>query len=542
MDWFTKRTLGDTLDIAAERYGDRPALSFQNQCWTYTDLNHEADLVAKGLLGLGIKNQENIAVWMTNRPEWIFLMYGIAKIGACIVPLNTRYRTDDVSYAVKQSKSTVIISLDKSGPINYQNMLAETLGNVKVDEKNNIHTDKYPDLKKIIILGKNEIKGSLSWQEMIQAGNNLKNTSLQMAKKNVDPDQRMMICYTSGTTGAPKGVVHSHIPIRNTYERSQSMGLTCNDVHMNYLPLFHIYAYSEITMMCILTGAKQVLMETFNGKDALTLAEKEKATILHGFEAHWLDLLNAQKEGDFNLSLRMGTLPSGVESTIPIAEAVQETFCPTISGFGMSETWAFVSISNLSHSQEQRVHTSGYPMNDYQFKIVDNESFEEKGNNEPGELWIKGYATMKEYWNKPEETAKTIDQDGWIHSGDMALRRDDGMIVFMGRYKDMLKVGGENVSPAEIETYLRAMDEILDAAVVALPDERLSEVPVAFIILNQNKEIKETDVISRMKGKIASFKIPKYIVFVDNFPMTSSGKVRKVELRQLAIKIFKKGK
>ena len=183
----------------------------------------------------------------------------------------------------------------------------------------------------------------------------------------------MMIAYTSGTTGTPKGVVHSHIPIRNTLERAQALGLTCHDIHMNYLPLFHIYAYSEISMMCVLTGAAQVLTETFDPDLILDIAEKEKATILHGFEAHWLIFCLARKKAK-NLNIRLGTLPSGVESTIPIAERVQDVFCPTVSGFGMSETWAFVSISNLSHSREQRVHSSGYPMNDYEFKVVDFET------------------------------------------------------------------------------------------------------------------------------------------------------------------------
>ena len=535
MNWYRKRTLGNILQEAADKFGDRDALIFNGNRWTYKDFNYEVDRIAKSLLAIGVKNGEHVAIWMTNRPEWLFLMFGIARIGACIVPLNTRYRTDDLAYTVAQSESSTLIALAQSGPINYQEMLADTIQDVSITAKNQLSIPTYPKLKRLVIHGAASLKGALDWEGFLTKGDAVSNQELRKRIKEVNPDSKMMIAYTSGTTGTPKGVVHSHIPIRNTMERAQTLGLTCHDIHMNYLPLFHIYAYSEISMMCVLTGATQVLTETFDPCAVLDLAEKEKATILHGFEAHWLDLINEQENRKRNLTVRLGTLPSGVESTIPIANKVQDVFCPTVSGFGMSETWAFVSISNLSHTREQRVYSSGYPMNDYEFKIVDFETKKEKPKGEPGELWIRGYATMDSYWNKPDASRETKDMEGWIHSGDMARIREDDMLVFMGRYKDMLKVGGENVSPAEVEAYLRGMKEILDAAVVSYPDQRLAEVPVAFIILKKNQKISEAELTARMKGKIASFKIPHYFLFVDVFPMTPSGKIRKVELREEAI-------
>jgi fatty-acyl-CoA synthase len=256
--------------------------------------------------------------------------------------------------------------------------------------------------------------------------------------------------------------------------------------------------------------------------------------VLHGFEAHWLDLLEAQTRRARTLAVRLGTLPSGVESTIPIAERVQDVFCPTVSGFGMSETWAFVSCSHPTHTREQRVQTSGYPMNDYEFRVVDPGTGRDQPINVAGELLVRGYAVMNGYWDKPEATREALDADGWLHSGDMARIREDGHVVFMGRYKDMLKVGGENVSPAEVEAYLRGMPEVRDAAVVACTDSRLVEVPVAFVILEQDRQVAGDALVARMKGKLASYKIPRHVIFVDAFPMTSSGKVRKVELRAQA--------
>lgn len=531
MEWFQKRTLGSILDTAAARYGEREALVFEQQRWTYSEFNAATNEVAKALIAAGIEPGERVALWMTNRPEWLFLMFAIARVGGCIVPLNTRYRTDDVAYAVSQSRSATLISLAQSGPVNYQQMLADSMPERQLDNNGLLHTSAYPELKRLIVLGQHNINEAIDYKDFIAAGNEISDATLTARAAAVDPDGMMMICYTSGTTGHPKGVMHSHIPIRNTMERAQLMGLNCNDIHMNYLPLFHIYAFSEISMMCVLTGAKQILMDVFDAGRALELAEQEQATLLHGFEAHWLDLLNAQEHTPKKLNIRLGTLPSGVESTIPIAEKVQDVFCPTVTGFGMSESWAFISISNPALSREQRVNSSGYAMNDYEFRIIDVDSGDDLPPGEPGELWVRGYAVMLGYWDKPEATAETIDADGWLHTGDMAQIRDDGMLVFMGRYKDMLKVGGENVSPAEIEAYLRDMDHIVDAAVVACPDERLAEVPVAYVICSDTAEFNEETLLARMKGRLASFKIPRHIFFVEAFPMTSSGKVRKVELR-----------
>ena len=519
-DWYRKRTLGAILDDAARRWGGREALVFDDRRWTYAGFNAEVNRVAKGLIALGVAPGERVALWMTNRPEWLFLMFAIARAGACIVPLNTRYRTDDVAYAVTQSRSGTLVTIDRSGPVDYQGMLMQSIGSC-------------PDLRRVVVLGEARIAHATRWEELVAGGAAVTDADLAARAKAADPDGLMMILYTSGTTSHPKGVMHSHRPIRNTAERAQIFGYTADDVHMSYLPLFHIYGFSEIAMTCVLTGGRQVLMDAFDADRVLDLAERERATVLHGFEAHWLDLLNAHARKPRALSVRLGTLPSGVESTIPIAERVQDVFCPTVSGFGMSEAWAFVTCSHPSHTREQRTHTSGYPMHDYEFRVVDPDTGREQPVNVPGELLLRGYAVMDGYWDKPEATREALDADGWLHTGDMARIRDDGHVVFMGRYKDMLKVGGENVSPAEVEAYLRGMPEVLDAAVVACPDPRLVEVPAAFVILEPGVQADGDALVARMKGKVASYKIPRHVIFVDAFPMTSSGKIRKVELRAI---------
>ncbi len=534
MEWYPKRTLSSLLEVAARRWGEREALVFGAERYSYAQVQAHTDHLAKALIALGVQPTERVALWMTNRPEWMFLMFALAKVGACIVPLNTRYRSDDLAYTVTQSQSATLISIARSGPVDYQAMLAKTMPTIQRGANGELSIATYPALRRLVILGTLELDAATAWQEFIAAGETVSDATLAQRAQAVNPDALMMICYTSGTTGHPKGVMHTHRPIRSTHERGQLLGYTCHDIHMNYLPMFHIYAYSEVAMMSVLFGCKQILMDVFDAERALALAEKEHATVLHGFEAHWMDLLAAQAAAPRKLRARIGTLPSGVESTIPIAERVQDVFCPTVSGFGMSECWAFVSCSNPLHTREQRVHASGYPMNDYEFRVIDVETGKDQPPDVPGELLIRGYAVMVGYWDKPDATAAAIDADGWLHSGDMALIRADGHLVFMGRYKDMLKVGGENVSPAEVETYLRGMAEIEDAAVVAYPDSRLAEVPVAFVIRSSGRSVTSADILARMRGRIAGFKIPRHILFVDAFPMTSSGKIRKVELRAQA--------
>jgi len=537
-EWYPKRTMGPLLDEAAAKWGDRVAVSYKGESWTFADWQRETDRLAKGLMAYGVEPGERVAVWMVNRPEWLFIMFAIAKVGACIVPLNTRYRTDDVAYTLAQSRSSLLISVDKSGPVDYRAMLADTMPDIEKGTDSALELGTFPELRRVVFLGDERLPNTTTWDDMLAAGAAISDDDLQARADAVDPDSLLMIGYTSGTTGHPKGVMQGHIVIRNVHERTQLLGMSFEDVHLNYLPMFHLYGYSELAMISVISGAKQVLMDAFDADEALDTAEREGVTIMHGFEAHWLDLLTAQEKRPRSLKLRFGTLPSGVDSTIPIADKVQDVFGPTISGYGMTEAWAFITVTNLGHSREQRVNASGYPMNDYEFRIIDPETGKDQPTGVSGEILIRGYAVMKGYWDKPEETAAAIDADGWLHSGDMGLFREDGHMVFQGRYKDMLKVGGENVSPAEMEAYLRDMPEILDAAIVSYPDPRLTEVPVAFVLASGDGAVVPDDIIGRCKGRVASFKIPRHVIELPEFPMTPSGKVRKIELRAKALEML----
>lgn len=535
-EWFEKRTLGRLPADAAARWASAEALVFKDQRWTWNEFSAEVDCAAKALIVIGVAPGEKVALWMNNKPEWLFLMYAVAKIGAVLVPLNTRYRTEDIDYVLKQSNTGTIISDDRSGPVDYLGMLRDVLPDTAGGNPLAHQLEGLPDLHRIVFVGDDKLTSTLTWTEAIARSGEVSDTVLEARAAAVDPDGLLMIAYTSGTTGSPKGVMHSHINIRNCMERAAIMGLTFTDTEINYLPMFHLYGLCEVAMLCIVSGAKQILMDVFDAREALRIIETEEVTIAHGFDTHWKDLLDAQAELPRDVSsLRLGTLPSGTDATIPIAERVQDVFCPTLSGFGMTEIWAFISVSFPTETREQRIYSSGCPMNGVEYRVGDPETNEPLPPEAPGHLMVKGYTVMQGYYEKPEATAASFTEDGWFLTGDMAKLREDGRYVFLGRYKDMLKVGGENVSPAEIEARLMSLDGVGAVAIVGYPDPRLHEVAVAYIVRSTNSQITEEDVLSELRGQIASFKIPKYVLFVDEFPMTPSGKVQKVKLRASAL-------
>ncbi|MEL7155796.1 MAG: class I adenylate-forming enzyme family protein [Actinomycetota bacterium] len=530
---FDHLRLGDLPIRAAAHWGDRPAVIWNDTVETHAAFAATVDRVAKALLALGVRSGDHVGLWMTNRPEWLHLMYAIPRIGACLVPLNTRYRADDMAFTVVDAQASTLICLDRSGPVDYAELLAQSRAEIEAAGH----------LRNIVMLG-GPLPGDgaasvTDWDDFLAAGAAVDDQTLAAAVEAVSPDQLMMLAYTSGTTGNPKGVMHDHRPVRNMRERAMLLGHQRTDVHLNYLPLFHIYAVSEIAVMASLTGSAQVLFDVFDPEAALDAVERHGATVLHGFDSHWNDLLAAQAARERDVStLRIGSLPAGMASTVPIARQVQEVFCPTISGFGMSECWAFICCSHPSHSLEQRIEASGYPMDGVEVAARNPDTGADLPAGEPGQLFIRYYTVTAGYWANPEATAATIDADGWLDTGDMALLRLDGHVVFLGRYKDMLKVGGENMSPAEVEGYLLERRGVAEAAVVAFPDQRLSEVPVAYVVRSKDADeelVTETDLIESLRGRIAGYKIPRAVIFVDEMPMTPSGKIRKVELRARAL-------
>lgn len=522
---YEPKRLGDLPRRAARLWGTREALVFGQQRWTHQEFSDEVDAVAKALIAIGVQPGDKVGIWMTNRPEWLFLMYAIPSVGAVTVPLNTRYRSEDVQYTVDQSDTSTLIFNDRSGPVDYTEMVTAVL-------------DQLPKVERLVVVGDDRPDIATGWDDFIAAGAGISDERLEASRENVDAADPMIIIYTSGTTSSPKGAVHNHSVIRNVLERAQMHGVSANDVHAGYLPLFHAFGYTEVALYTVLTGSKTILFETFDGGKVLDIAEDEGITLLHGFDTHWGDFLRANRTRQRNLSIRFGTLAAGQESTTPVARRVQEELCPTASGWGMSEVWTACVVSHMANTVEQRTEASGIPMQDVELRVIDPETGQDCEVGHPGELLCRSYTTMLGYYNKPEATAETIDADIWLHSGDLARLRPDGHLVFMGRLKDMLKVGGENVAPAEMEGRLRELEGVDDVAIVGLPDERLGEVPVAYVLAEAGASLDPDALLDHLKGKVASFKMPRHLRIVAELPMTPTGKIRKVELRDQAVADF----
>ncbi|MEC9346352.1 MAG: AMP-binding protein [Pseudomonadota bacterium] len=527
-EWYAKQRVGDLPAKAAARWPDRLALVDGARRYSWTEFAAGVDRVARGLIALGVKPGEHVAVWMTNCAEFLFATYAVARVGAVFVPLNTRYRDADAAFALGQSDSVVLLGMDRSGPVDYAAMIATMMpGGRPVSD--------LPRLRRVAMLG-DPVEGAITWQAMLDAGEAIADDHLAARAAAVDPDRPWIIVYTSGTTGSPKGALHGHICIRNVAERCLVLGHVFTDVHMSYLPLFHLYGLSEVALAACVSGAAQVLQDTFDAEAALRLIAAEKATVIHGFDTHFADLMAAKaRTGADTSSLRLGTFPSGGDNAVPVARRAQTELCPTVSGFGMTETWAFITISRLRDSEEQRCGASGLPLADIDVEVVDPETGETCPPEVPGEIRVTSYMNTMGYYNRPDATAATFDERGRLKTGDTALVRADGHLRFLGRYKDMLKVGGENVSPAEVEAWIMRLEGVDQVAVVGMPDPRLAEVAAAFIVRTPGSTLTAADVDAHCRGRIASFKIPRRVDFVDSLPMTPSGKVQKFVLRQLLV-------
>ena len=528
-DWHDKQTIGLLPERAARRWGAREALAFQGKRWTFAELHAGVDAAAKGLLRLGIAPGDRVALWMVNRPEWLHAMFAIMKIGAVLVPVNTRFRTDDMTYVLGHSDAIAVILTDRSGPVDYLGMMREVAPGLGARPD-----PRFPALRHVLAVSDRAHPDTIGWREMVEDGRRVSDDALHERARAVDPGDSAFVFYTSGTTGFPKGAVHDHRIIRNTSDMADRMGVTVDDVILMYLPLFHAFGFICGALMSLITGARQVLTETFDGNACVDLIASEKATMIHGFDTHYAELLDAQGRNPRDVSsVRTGICGTGMASAVPVARRARHTFGNLMTGFGMSEI-GIATLSGLDSTEEQCVEANGYPLPGCEVRVVDPATGLDQPVSVPGEILGRSYMVTQGYYKKPEDTARALDADGWFHTGDMGVMRSDGHLRFLGRYKDMLKIGGENVDPMEVEGFLMSHAAIRMAAVVGVPDARLSEVVVAFVQVEPGGKLTEREVIEHCRGRVASFKTPRHIAFVDEFPMTSTGKIQKVKLRERA--------
>jgi len=541
-DWYLKKTLATLVTEAARRWGPREALCHEGRRWSFAELEAGVDAVARGLLALGIAPGDKVTLWMPNRPEWIFAFFALSRIGAVAVPVNTRFRAVDLEYVLRQSDSRALLTVDRSGPIDYLGLTREVIPEIAEGAPQALRPRGFPELRRVVVLGSGREPGTISWAEMLEQGEAVPLEDVRRRHREVDPDATTLMLYTSGTTGFPKGVMHCHNIQRNVVDIANRLGYRCDDVVLMNWPLFHVVGLYLGPLLCVIAGTRTVMTTTFDPAESLRLVAQERVTRIWGFDTQLNALASHPERESTDLSsLRTGLGAVGMASSESAARRAQELLCPTVSGWGMTEVGAGVTVGFPDSPAEDRWLTSGHPLPGIEFKIIDPRSGETLPCGELGELCARGYSVTQGYYKKPQETRAAIDADGWLHTGDVATLRADGAVRFLGRYKDLLKVGGENVDPAEVEGFLLGHPAVAQVQVVGAPDERLSEVVCACVVAAPGCSLGNGELEAFCRGKLASFKIPRYTLVLDEFPMTPSGKAQKFKLREMVAQAIAAG-
>ncbi len=532
-------TLGNQLDWSAEEYGEIEFMVYGERRFTFRQTKELVDQLAKGLIQLGIRKGDNVAVWMTNYPEFVISWFALAKAGAAMVPINTRYKTDEVRYILEQSESKVLIMADNFLNIDYIEMIYTICPELKEPSPQGIKCQNLINLNYVICLSSKKYQGIQSFQDILDMGLGVDDTILLERESSIKVDDNVIIVYTSGTTGRPKGAVHSHMILKNEYVITKWLNVQKGDRYLAYLPFFHVGGGFSVIFPCLLTGACLILMSYFDEEEALRLIQDEKCSIISGIPTHFIMMMEHPNFNKYDLSVARGGWVGGSQVTKEIALGIKNKMGmkEMVVVYGMTETTSVTTFTKIGDTIEHITQTDGIPISDeFEIKLTDTKTGEEMRLGEEGELLVRGYIVMKEYYKMPDETKKYIDNDGWFHTGDLAKQFEDGYIKITGRVKDMFIVGGTNTYPAEIEAFLQSNSKIKQVYVAGVPDHRLGEVGMAFVELKDGETATEQEIFEYCKGKIANYKIPRYVKFMNEFPLTPSGKIKKFILVENAVK------
>ncbi len=528
-----EKTLGQVLDETAEKYPDNDALVYvDGPRYTYKEFKEIVDKVAKGLIKLGVKKGDHVAVWAYNVPEWVILQFATAKAGAVLVTVNTYYKAKELEYLLKQSDTRYLFLVDKFKDVSYIETLYKVMPEIKEGEK----PSKFPMFEKAIYIGKEKYKGLLNFDDIVKMGEDVEDEVLHEIESSLDIHDVVNMQYTSGTTGFPKGVMLTHYNIvNNAYWVGQYLGLSDKDRMCIPVPFFHCFGCVLSTLNCVIYGAAMVPIKIFDAGEVLRAVDRERCTVIQGVPTMFVRELNHPDFDKYDLSsLRTGIM-AGAPCPIEVMKRVMNDMHAkeiTIA-YGLTEASPVITMTKRDDPIEKRVETVGKALPHIDVKIIDPETGEELSPNTPGELIARGYNIMKGYYKMPEATAKAI-ENGWLHSKDLATMDEEGYVRILGRVDDMIIRGGENVYPREIEEFLYTHPKIKEVQVVGVPHSEYGEEVAAFIQLKEGETATEEEIKEYCKENIARYKIPKYIFFVNEWPMTASGKIQKYKLREIA--------
>ncbi len=543
--WVEGLTIGQVLSKTAERFPDRDAVVFPklDLRWNWQEFASRVDQTARALLALGIKPGEHAAVWATNVPQWIELQFATAQVGITLVTINPAYRPFELKYVLKQCDAVALFLIDRFKTSDYFAMLAESCADLAEADTEEPISGEFPMLRRVVGLKGETPKAVINYETFLARRESIDpQTATEIASRLV-PNDAVNIQYTSGTTGFPKAATLSHRNLLlNAYYVGQCQKFTYEDRICIPVPFYHCFGCVLGTLCAAVHGAAMVIPgEYFNATDTLDAIQRERATAIYGVPTMFIAQLQDPSFAERDLtSLRTGIMAGSPCPVEVMKQVIDDMGARELTiAYGQTEASPVVTQTRVNDPLELRVETVGRPIPGVEAKVIDPATGDELGVNEQGEFCSRGHVVMLGYYKSPDATAAAIDEDGWLHSGDLAVRLPNGYYQITGRIKDMVIRGGENIYPREIEEYLFTHPAIEQSAVVGVPDEKFGEELCAWIKLKSGESMTEDDVLDYCLGKLAHYKVPRYIRFVDRFPQTVTGKIQKFKIREMMIEEMK---
>ncbi|MBR4793734.1 MAG: AMP-binding protein [Bacteroidaceae bacterium] len=537
----SEKTLGDWLEHWALVTPDKEYIVYSDRDlrFTWKQFNERVDDMARGLIAIGVTKGTHVGLWAQNVPDWLTFLYACAKIGAVCITVNTNYKQNELEYLCKDSDMHTLCLTDGTWESNYVDMTYTMLPELRECQRGHLESKRFPKLKNVVYIGQEKYRGMYNTAEILLLGENTDDDEFLRLRKSVTCHDVVNMQYTSGTTGFPKGVMLTHYNIANDgFLTGEHMKFTQDDKLCVCVPLFHCFGVVLATMNCLTHGCTEVVVERFDPLVTLASVHRERCTALYGVPTMFIAELNHPMFDMFDLSCLRTGIMAGSLCPIELMRKVEEKmFLRVTSVYGLTESSPGMSQTRIDDPDEVRYTTVG---RDYEFvdvKVLDPETNKEVPVGVQGEMCCKGFNVMKGYYKNPEATAEVIDENGYLHSGDLGIMDENGNYRITGRIKDMIIRGGENIYPREIEEFLYHLPGVRDVQVAGVPSKKYGEEVGAFIILDEGASLTEEEVRDWCRGKIARYKIPKYVFFVKEYPLTGSGKIQKFKLRELSLKL-----